>query len=386
MSTETSTADLSGDDMDFALTPEAIDAAALAATILADQCTSERLRAAETTAGRFDRELWRHLGEAGLLALAVPEQHGGSDLGMLEVCSVLVEAGRKVAPVPVAAHVVAAMALVRFGNPEQQAHWLPQAATGARVLTCAVSEEREHAPDQPTTLAHRTEDGWVLSGAKTAVPAGVAADLFVVPATTEVGTALFLIEAGDPGVAVISQELSGRESVAHLVLDGAALPPDRLLGKPGEAGATSIWLTQHLTVALCAEQVGTLEGALALTADYAKTREQFGRAIGTFQAVSQRLADGYIDVLGARLTLWQAAWKLSERLPAAADVATAKLWAADAGHRVAHTTVHVHGGVGIDLDGDAHRYFTAAKRHEFFLGGTTDQSRAIGRLLAGQQG
>ena len=93
-----------------------------------------------------------------------------------------------------------------------------------------------------------------------------------------------------------------------------------------------------------------------------RTREQFGRPIGTFQAVSQRLADGYIDTLGQRLTLWQAAWRLGEGLPAEKELATATLFAADAGHRVAHTTVHVHGGVGIDLDGEAHRYFTAAKR------------------------
>jgi alkylation response protein AidB-like acyl-CoA dehydrogenase len=131
-------------------------------------------------------------------------------------------------------------------------------------------------------------------------------------------------------------------------------------------------------------QVGTVDGALALTAAYAKTREQFDRPIATFQAVSQRLADGYIDVLGARLTMWQAAWKLSEGLPATADVAVAKLWAADAGHRVAHTTVHVHGGVGIDLDGEAHRFFTAAKRHEFTLGGTTEQARTLGSLMANE--
>jgi 3-oxocholest-4-en-26-oyl-CoA dehydrogenase beta subunit len=100
--------------------------------------------------------------------------------------------------------------------------------------------------------------------------------------------------------------------------------------------------------------------------------------------VSQRLADGYIDVLGQRLTLWQAAWRLQEGLPGDTEVAIAKLWAADAGHRLAHTTVHVHGGVGIDLDGEAHRYFTAAKRLEFALGGATEQARTIGALLAGE--
>ena len=369
----------------FEATPESVEAAALAATILDDQCTNERLKAAEATSGRFDRDLWRQLGEAGLLGLWLPGEHGGSDLGLLELCSVLVEVGRKVAPVPLATHGVASLALARFGTAEQQARWLPPAATGALVATCALSEEREHAPGRPATTAERTDDGWELCGAKTVVPAGGAADLFVVPATTAQGTVVLVVLPDDPGVSVVAQELSGRESAAHLVLDAARVPTDRVLGRPGQGEMVSTWLAEHLTVAVCAEQVGTLEGALSLTAGYAKVREQFGRPIGTFQAVSQRLADGYIDVLGARLTLWQAAWRLSERLPAAYDVATAKLWAADAGHRVAHTTVHVHGGVGIDLDGEAHRYFTAAKRHEFLLGGTTEQARSIGRLLAAEQ-
>jgi alkylation response protein AidB-like acyl-CoA dehydrogenase len=100
--------------------------------------------------------------------------------------------------------------------------------------------------------------------------------------------------------------------------------------------------------------------------------------------VSQRLADGYIDILGAELSLWQAAWRLEEGLPAEKEIAGAKMWAADVGHRIAHTTVHVHGGVGIDMDGEAHRFFTAAKLHEFLLGGTTDQARKVGRLLAAE--
>ena len=114
-----------------------------------------------------------------------------------------------------------------------------------------------------------------------------------------------------------------------------------------------------------------LERALELTAEYARTREQFDRPIGSFQAVSQRLADDYIDIKGLRLTLQQASWRLSEDLPADAEVATAAFWAAEAGHRVAHTTVHVHGGVGIDMDHPVHRYFITAKQTEFALGGAT---------------
>jgi len=134
-----------------------------------------------------------------------------------------------------------------------------------------------------------------------------------------------------------------------------------------------------------AVQAGVVERALELTAEHARTRVQFGRPIGSFQAVAQRLADAYIDVEAVRLTMWQAAWLLAAGEPGLAvevAVATAKFWAADAGHRVAHTAVHVHGGLGIDVSYPVHRYFTAAKHHEFALGGATTQLRRIGLALA----
>ena len=178
-------------------------------------------------------------------------------------------------------------------------------------------------------------------------------------------------------MSVLPQKTSDGDLAARVELTDAR-------GEPlGDADAATR-LGQLLVLAACAEQLGVTEGALALTSAYAKEREQFGRPIGTFQAVSQRLADGYIDVLGQGLTLWQAAWRLSEGLPAGTELAVAKLWAADAGHRLAHTTVHVHGGVGIDLDGEAHRFFTTAKRFEFAYGGTTGQALHIGRALASE--
>ena len=152
-------------------------------------------------------------------------------------------------------------------------------------------------------------------------------------------------------------------------------------------GQITDWLVARATVGLCAMQAGVMERALELTAEYARNRVQFGRPIGSFQAVAQRLADAYIDTEAVRLTMWQAAWLLAsggER--AGTAVATAKFWAADAGHRVAHTAVHVHGGLGIDVSYPVHRYFVAAKHHEFALGGATAQLRRIGTDLARAEG
>jgi alkylation response protein AidB-like acyl-CoA dehydrogenase len=134
-------------------------------------------------------------------------------------------------------------------------------------------------------------------------------------------------------------------------------------------------------VGAAAYQLGVVERSLELTASYARTRVQFDRPIGAFQAVAQRLADAHIDVEGLRLAVWQAAWRLTEHPPATAEAATAGFWAAEAGHRVLHTAVHVHGGVGIDLDYPLHRYFLAAKYHEFLLGGATAQLLTLGETF-----
>lgn len=366
--------------MDFSFTTEQDEAAALAARILGDATTPERLRAAETGTGRFDADLWRALDEAGLLTLATPEEYGGAGLGLIELCRVLVEVGRTVAPVPLAVHGASGLVIAEHGTETQkQAHL---GSSGAEVVTAAVAEEREWTPARPTTTATADGDGHVVTGTKHAVPAGAVAGLFLVPATTPSGVAVFLVAPGDEGVTVTPQLSSGGEVTCLLELVDVHLGAERQLG-PAD-GSVAERLVQLLTVAACAEQLGVTEGALRLTSAYAAEREQFGRPIGTFQAVSQRLADGYIDVLGQRLTLWQAAWRASEGLECAAEVAIAKLWASDAGHRLAHTTVHVHGGVGIDLDGPAHRYFTSAKRFEFQYGAGTEQARTIGRLLAAE--
>ncbi|HET7736233.1 MAG TPA: acyl-CoA dehydrogenase family protein [Nocardioidaceae bacterium] len=366
--------------MDFNLTPEQVDAAALARSILADRVTIDRQKAVEGTGVRHDAELFAELGEAGLVGLALPDECGGAGLTFQELCSVVTEVGRVVAPVPLAWHGPSALALAEFGTPDQKQTWLPRAAAGTVVITSALSEERADIPEQPLTRAVREGDGWVVTGSKALVAGGTVAELFLVPASTDEGVTVFLVQPGDGGVTVEAQAVSDGDQVARLELEGVRLGADRVLAGDDVAS----WLAAHVTTSLCALQLGITEGALELTSAYAKERTQFGRPIGSFQAVSQRLADGYIDVLGLRLTTWQAVWRLTERLPAELEVATAKLWAADTGHKLAHTTVHVHGGVGIDLDGTAHRYFTTAKRIELMLGGSTTQARAIGRVLAAE--
>jgi acyl-CoA dehydrogenase len=255
------------------------------------------------------------------------------------------------------------------------------------VLTAALEED---VAGGPSCTAVRSGSGsgsgggsWVVSGVKTAVPHAPEADLFLVPCASAEGMLVFLVTPSDAGVTVEAQALTSFAPAGRLVLDAVVLADDRVLGAGSEVAG---WLMRRATVGLCATQLGVLERALELTAEHARTRVQFGRPIGAFQAVAQRLADAYIDVEAVRLTMWQAAWLLASGSSGAevdAAVATAKFWAADAGHRVAHTAVHVHGGLGIDVSYPVHRYFVAAKGNEFALGGATAQLRRIGAELAG---
>jgi alkylation response protein AidB-like acyl-CoA dehydrogenase len=371
--------------VDFAETESQAELAGLARKILTEQVTPSRLAAAEARADRFDAALWGDLAGAGVLAAALPEALGGAGLGFLDACSVLIEMGRAVAPVPYLASVVlGAGAVARFGSAAQQEEFAVPAGRGELILTAALAEEDGDDPAAPSARAERAAaGGWVLSGVKTTVPAAPLAALFLVPAVTPGGLAVFLVRPGDAGVTVARQQVTSGDSTGRVVLDGVRLGPDRVLGEPGGGAAAAVWLLRAGTVGLCATAAGVTARALELTADYARERIQFGKPIGGFQAVAQRLADAYIDCEAVRLTMWQAAWRLAEGLPCAAEIATAKFWAADAGHRVAHTAVHVHGGVGIDLSHPAHRYFTAAKHCEFMLGGATVQLRRLGAELAG---
>ena len=361
--------------MDFTTTEAAHDLGGLVDTIVDAVCTPGHQRELDGLEQRFDRELWRKLVDADILTSASPSSLGGDGFGVLEQVAVLVALGHQLAAVPYLESVVlAAGALARFGSEELQQSWGVPAVSGEKILTVALEGEMGEGPVQATPAG----DGYRLTGTRTQVGFGPVADAFLVPAETDSGTAVFLVAADDPGVAVTPIETTGLGSVGHLTLEGTEVDGGRKVG----GSAVASWLDTLATLGHSAFQLGVLERGLQLTAEYARTREQFDRPIGSFQAVAQRLADGYIDVKGLRLTLTQAAWRVSEDIPADIDVASAAFWAADAGHRVAHTVVHVHGGVGVDTDHPVHRYFLAAKEIEFALHGATGQLRRIGRELA----
>jgi len=370
--------------MNFALTPEQEALRDLARTILADHVTQERLKQLEANGEWFDETTWAELGKARLLGVGVPEEFGGSGLGFVEICLLLEEVGRTVAPVPVLSSLVlGALPVAEFGNHGQQRALLSGVASGDVILSGALTELATADPETPMTTARRDGTSWRLDGVKTCVPGADLAHRIVVPARTGQATVgLFLVDPRGRGVTLERQILTNGEPHARISLRGAAVAAADVLGNPTAGGSMLRWLLDRATVAYCAIQLGVCDRALRMAAEYTTGREQFGRPIASFQAVHQRAADAYIDVEAIRLTTWEAAWRLAEGLPAEEQVSVAKFWAADGGQRAAVAAQHLHGGIGVDLDYPLHRYFVWAKHIELVLGGAMEQLARLGSRVA----
>jgi alkylation response protein AidB-like acyl-CoA dehydrogenase len=372
--------------MDFTFTEEQETIANLARDLFERRATPDRLT--ELEAGmesgrvRYDEALWKELAAVDLLGTALPESVGGNGGGFVELGVLLAEIGWAVAPVPAyATLVLGADPIARHGTPEQQQRFLPDVVAGQRILTAGLAEPGRSDPRFPATTARLDGSSWRLDGAKELVPAAELADTVLIPAQIADGkegsereVGLFLLAANADGVEIRPVKTTNREPHADVFLDGAAVSADDRLG--GDQLVDSVY-TRAL-IGLCAIQLGVVDRALHIAAHYTTEREQFGRPIGSFQAVQQRMADAFIDVEAIRWTTWYAAWLAADGQPADRAARIAKFWAAEAGARVAATAQHVHGGIGIDITYPLHRYFLWAKHNELALGPASQQLARLG--------
>jgi len=373
--------------MDFSYSEEQQAVRELAAQIIGDGASDERLQAFDPAGEGLDRELWRALADANLLGTALPEANGGMGLDLLALCGLLEQAGRHTAPVPlVPALVLGALPIAEFGTPAQRERWLPRVIAGETLLTAALTELGGADPARPRTRATPDGDGWRLDGAKECVPAAELAERVLVPARGDDGTTgVFLLDPRQAGVTLERQQSTNREPQSRIELAGAAVSADDVLGDRGDGARIVRWLGERAAVAYSAVQLGVAEAALERTAAYTSERKQFGRPIGSFQAVSLRAADAYISVEAMRCTLQQAVYRLDAGLPAAREVAAAKWWSCRGGQDVVHTAQHLHGGIGADLDYPIHRYFLWAKQNELQLGGAQSWLARLGALLVSEE-
>lgn len=365
--------------MDFSFTEDQETVGKVARQLFEHRATPEHLTELEFGENRFDADLWAELASSDLLGIALPESAGGSGGGFLELGVLLAEVGWSVAPVPVyPTLVLGADTIARHGDSSLQAEYLPGVVNGDTILTAALVEPGKSDPTSPSATARSDGDRWRLDGAKQLVPAAQLADAIIVSAQTDHGPNLFVVDTDDDGVAVEPVRTTNDEPHADVMLAGAV---GRQLGTGGGAELVESLYNRAL-LGLCAIQLGVAERALHIAASYTSEREQFGRPIGSFQAVQQRMADAFIDVEAIRWTTWHAAWLVAEGRPADRAAAIAKFWAAEAGARVTATAQQVHGGMGIDVTYPVSRYFVWAKHIELALGSAPQQLLRLGSAYA----
>lgn len=373
--------------MDFNISSDQKELRDLTRSILTDHATHDRFKALEKQSRSiFDRELWKRLAEVGVTGIVIPEAHGGLGLGFLDLAVVLEEIGRFVAPVPsVAVLALGALPVARHAPAEIQSQLLPGIASGELLVTTALTEPGEPDPLAPTTRATKDGDTWTITGEKAFVPYGAEVDWLVVPATVQGGAGdgsvvLLLVSGTAEGLARTDLVTTNRQPQADLSFAGVVASGVIAEGEGAREALEDIRL--HATSALCSLAAGLTFEAVRMTARYTSERIQFDKPIAAFQAVGQRAADAYIDAELVRLTALQAAWRLSEGLPAADEVAIAKFWAGEGSDRALHAAQHLHGGIGVDTDYPLHRYFVWGKAVEHELGTPTRQLLALGKIIA----
>jgi alkylation response protein AidB-like acyl-CoA dehydrogenase len=370
--------------MDFTLNEEEQAIHDLAGQILGDKSTHERLRALADDDDRVDAEAWAALAQTGVLGAAIPKEFGGLGLGYLATATALQQVGATASPVPLlSTAVMGAMPIVEFGTTAQKAAYLPSIADGSLIVGAGLYEEGT-AAGEPKTVATVDGAGYRLDGVKPMVEAGLDAGLVLIPAKMPDGScAVFLVSTEAEGLTRTRVDVTTRRPVARLELSGVQVPTDVMLGDGSTTGSDIVaWIELRAQAAMCMMMAGAARSSIELAAAYTKERHQFGRPVATFQTVSNRAGDSYIDTEAITLTAWQAAWRIDQGLPADDAVSIAKWWAADGGFRVVHAAVHVHGGVGVDRDYPLHRYFLMARQMELTLGNGEEHLASLGRSIA----
>lgn len=371
--------------MDFARDEASEAAAGLAAGLLGREFAGprghERALAALRDGGGYDASAWKAMGQAGLLGLALPETMAGEGLGMVATGAVLTEIGRRVAPLPALATLaLGVLPVARLGTDEQRGRLLAGVADGERVLTAALAERHRALPATPHTLARPDGGEFVLTGSKNGVRFADESAWLLVPATTAGGgSAVFLVHHDASGLSYLSTPSSS--GAPEYTVRFELTPAERL----GGAGARPDDVAELYRCALagaCALGDGALAGALALTVEHVRNREQFGRPLATFQAVAQQVADVYV----AGRTVHGAALSVCARMDSDREVgdpdrgrgiddelALASYWLSRQAPEAMHTCHHVHGGLGVDVSYPMHRYYELVKDVVRFVGGPTQR-------------
>ena len=329
----------------------------------------------------ISRDLWRAFGEMGLAGVIIPEAHGGSGLGAVEAGVVAEALGRTLTPSPfMGSSVLSAKVLIDAGSADQQAAWLPRIAGGEAILALAVDEGAKHAPSRMTTRAERSGNGFKLNGSKGFVLDGHVADALIVAAKTDGGTTLFLIDPTTAGIAIERTTMVDSHNAARIVLTDVEVDADAVIGAV-DGGEAPLEAALNLGRACAAATLtGAGDQAFQLTLDYLKTRKQFGKLIGEFQALQHRAAHLFTEIEIARAATLAALQSLDAgRDDAPFTVAVAKAKAGRVAELAVQEGVQMHGGVGMTDEYDIGLFMKRVRVLNELLGDAGFQAEAVAR-------
>ena len=343
---------------------------------LSRECPLTLVREMEEDPRGYTDELWRQMVGLGWTGVAFPERYGGTGGSFADLGVLLEEIGRTLAPSPFFATVVlGGLTVLDGGSDAQKDDLLSRICAGTMTMTVAVNEATAtYEPWGIEASAQKQGGNYEITGTKLFVPAAQAADLIIVAARTSSdpdpakGITLFLVPSGTQGLQVTPMRSIGQEQVFEVNLDKVSVPEDSVIGQVGEGWPIVDRTIMRATAAQCIEMLGGAQAVLDMTVEYAKGRTQFGRAIGSFQAVQHHCARMATDVEGSKNIAYQAVWRLSEGLPARREVAMAKAWIGPAYRRVCGTAHQCHGAIGFTKEHDLQLYTRRAKVHELTYG------------------
>ena len=371
--------------MDFNLTEEQKILQKTARDFLGAECPSAFVREMETDEKGYTSELWNKMAELGWMALVIPEEYEGVGGTLLDLTVMLEEMGGACLPGPFFPTAVSCLGIMEAGDEGQMKEFLPKIGAGELILTLALPEplNTRYDPFLIATRAERKEDHYVINGTKLFVPdAHVADDLICVARTSgepgsKEGITLFLVDSKSSGIQLTPMKTFAGDKQFEVVFDAVKVPEGNILGQLNQGGIHLEPILQKAAVCKCAEMVGGAQKVLDMATEYAKEREQFGRPIGSFQAVQHHCSNMLMDIEGGRFITYKAAWMLSQKIPCAKQVATAKAWVSEAYKRVAGLGHQVLGATGYMIEHDMTLYSRRAKLAEVAFGDANFHREAV---------
>lgn len=362
--------------MDFGLNEVGEILKKSARDFLAAECPKSYVKEMAKDEKGYSPEMWHKMAELGWVGLAFPEKYGGGDGSIVDLVILLDEMGRACLPGPFFSTVVlGGMTILDAGSELQKKELLPLLTQGKFIVTVALVEpDRTYTAESIKIEAIASGDSYTISGTKLFVPDANVADYIICVARTkkgssgEDGLSLFLVDAKSPGIKITLLKTLAGDKQCEVVFDKVKVPKKNILGELNRGWSYIQRMIQRAAVGKCAEMIGSAQQVLEMTVDYVKQRVQFGRPIGSFQAIQGYCVQMLTDAETSRFITYEAAWKMSEGLPYAGDVAMAKVWVSDAYKRITALGHQCFGGMAYMEDHDMHLYLKQAKAAELAFG------------------